>query len=110
MAIPKKGSRLIVVDGESYRWRVRKKPTHAQGDYPGVHLTVAVEHALNPGANLVVVMPPGHPSSFWTQVIVPVYPADVKCAIEGAISAGWQPQKPGKHFELVYTYQQAPDS
>ncbi|MBW4602713.1 MAG: hypothetical protein KME29_24885 [Calothrix sp. FI2-JRJ7] len=102
MAIPKKGSRLIVVDGEGYRWRVRKKPTHAQGDYPGVHLTVGVEHAENRGANLVVVMPQGHPSSFWTQVIVPVYPADVKCAIERAISAGWQPQKPGKPFELVY--------
>lgn len=31
MAIPKKGSRLITVDGIVYRWWVRRKPTSARG-------------------------------------------------------------------------------
>ncbi|MFI6297620.1 hypothetical protein ACIBEJ_38915 [Nonomuraea sp. NPDC050790] len=31
MAIPKKGSRLITVDGVRYRWRIRHKPSYGQG-------------------------------------------------------------------------------
>lgn len=32
VAIPKKGSRLISVDGTAYRWRIRHKPTYSQGN------------------------------------------------------------------------------
>ena len=35
MAIPKKGSRLITVDGTGFRWRVRRKPTYCQGNSRG---------------------------------------------------------------------------
>ncbi len=31
MAIPKRGSRNIVVNGESYRWYMRRRPTYSQG-------------------------------------------------------------------------------
>lgn len=32
MAIPKKGSRLIVVDDTTYRWLIRRKATYMQAD------------------------------------------------------------------------------
>ena len=31
MSMPRKGSRLITVDGTIYRWPVRPKPTYCQG-------------------------------------------------------------------------------
>ncbi|TMR88031.1 hypothetical protein EJK15_68485 [Nonomuraea basaltis] len=44
MAIPKKGSRHITVDGAVLRWRVRRKPTYCQGNGWGP-MTFAVELA-----------------------------------------------------------------
>ena len=31
MALVRKGSRQIVVDGTAYRWRLRGRPTYSQG-------------------------------------------------------------------------------
>lgn len=44
MAIPKKGARNIKVNGESYRWLIRRKATYCQTDYGDGVLHVAVEH------------------------------------------------------------------
>jgi len=49
MAIPKKGSRKIVVDGIEYRWYIRRNL------YDGV-LTVAVELAANASASILYVV------------------------------------------------------
>ncbi|MFC7650030.1 hypothetical protein ACFQX6_64120 [Streptosporangium lutulentum] len=56
MAIPKKGSRLISVDGTAYRWRIRHKPTYCQGNGWG-SLTYAVEPAGRRGRVLLVELP-----------------------------------------------------
>ena len=50
--ITKKGSRTLVVDGHSYRWMIRSRPTYAQalGEFP---LRFAVE--LEGGASILVV-------------------------------------------------------
>ncbi|MEU7742861.1 hypothetical protein [Nonomuraea sp. NPDC049158] len=53
MAIPKKGSRLITVDGTIFRWRVRRKPTYCQGNSRGP-MTFAVEVADVSGRALLV--------------------------------------------------------
>jgi hypothetical protein len=47
MALPRKGARHIVVDGTTYRWRLRRRPAYAQSMAwtPG---TFPVEHADSP--------------------------------------------------------------
>ena len=101
MAIPKKGSRLIVVDGDRYRWRIRRKITYSQGNGWG-KLTFAVEHFDKSGATLVVEMPQAHPSNWMGEPIVPVLPYDVEYSIRQAIAKGWKPSEPGSSFELRY--------
>lgn len=62
MAIPKKGSRLITVDGVVYRWRIRHKPTYCQDDGWGP-MTFAVQLADSPAAVLLVSLPFHRPDS-----------------------------------------------
>ena len=52
MALTRKGSRLITVDGVVYRWRTRGRPTYPQapGELP---LAVAVEQAGYKGSDRV---------------------------------------------------------
>ncbi|MFE1228113.1 hypothetical protein [Streptomyces sp. NPDC058745] len=52
MALVTKGSRLITVDGTTYRWRLRGRPTYDQG-LAHSPLTYAAEHAEKPGTTLV---------------------------------------------------------
>lgn len=97
MSIPKKGSRLIRVDGTTYRWRVRKRPTYSQGvgDTP---LTFAVEKAELAGTTLHVTMPQDHPSNWMGGVAEPVLPSTVSVLIRHALDRGWQPESPGSPF------------
>ncbi|MER6059841.1 hypothetical protein ABT167_01310 [Streptomyces sp. NPDC001792] len=76
MALPRKGARHIVVDGTTYRWRLRRRPTYAQSMAwtPG---TFAVEHADSP-----------------------VRPGDVADAVRRALREGWNPTSPGSSFRL----------
>jgi hypothetical protein len=53
MALAKRGPRRIVVDGVTYRWRLRGKPTYDQA-LCWSPCTYAVEHAGRPGSTLVV--------------------------------------------------------
>jgi hypothetical protein len=99
MAIPKKGSRGIQVDGAGYRWRVRRKPTYSQSIGES-GMTLAIQHADEPGAVLVVNLPQNHPNSCATMVAIPVTPADVEGHIREALTAGWKPTAPGKSFEM----------
>lgn len=98
MAIPKKGSRGIQVDGAGYRWRVRRRPSHNQ--WEGGSLILAVEHAEESGAVLIVALPQGHPSTSLGGPVIPVTPADVEGHIREALAAGWKPTVPGKSFEM----------
>ncbi len=85
MAIPNKGSRLIVVDGDSYRWRIRQKPTYCQSNL-WKRLTIAIEHFDKSGATLIVKMPQAHPSNWMEEPIVPIVPSDVEYTIRQAIA------------------------
>ncbi len=64
MSIPKKGTRKIIVDGESFLWLIRRQATNTQAYYDGGNLHVAIEHAEKPGAVLVVISDRPHPQGF----------------------------------------------
>lgn len=101
MAIPKKGSRLITVNGDRYRWRFRHKPSYSQ-QCEWTNLTIAVEKADNPGTKLVVKMSQKYHSNYDDREVVAVLPSDVKICIEKALVLGWQPSTPGTPFEFTY--------
>lgn len=78
MAIAKKGTRQIIVDGVAYRWIV------SPDDEPG--LGIVVELAESPGEKIITWVEHGNIISPWL----------VRKAILHALSKGWQPQKPGQ--------------
>ncbi|MFI6516275.1 hypothetical protein ACIBF1_12015 [Spirillospora sp. NPDC050679] len=98
MAIAKKGTRLITVDGIGYRWKVRGRPTYAQAGFGG-DLSFVVEAAEAPGALLVVTLPYTHPSAGWGPAAV-VLPSTVAKAVRTAQREGWRPERRGPAFAL----------
>jgi hypothetical protein len=99
MALGKKGSRRIVVDGVTYRWRLRGKPTYDQA-LCWSPCTYAVEHAGQPGSTLVVTTNQPHPSNWVGQSSEAVLPSDVARAIRLALERGWTPATSGSPFPL----------
>lgn len=100
MAIPKKGSRLIVVDGVQYRWRVRGRPTYPQS-MNWRPLVLGIEHAEKSSCQVMVIeLPQDHPSGYIpkTDKVTPVLPSDVEKYIRMGLQAGWRPDQPGKQF------------
>ena len=100
MAIPKKGSRLIVVDGMLYRWRVRRKPTYSQAN-AWVGIAVAIERANTKGAALLVQMPQAHPGNWMGAESEPVLPSDMERFIRYALSSGWRSSEQGEAFHVA---------
>lgn len=99
MALAKKGSRLINVDGTTYRWRLRGRPTYDQGLVRSP-LTYAVEHADAPGTTLVVITNQPHPSNWFGTQGSPILPGQVADGIRTALTDGWRPESPGSPFRL----------
>ncbi|OEV04790.1 hypothetical protein [Streptomyces oceani] len=101
MALNRKGSRRITVDGIAYRWRVRHKPAYAQS-LCWTPLTYAVELAdrEGPGTTLVVSTGQSHPSNWMGAAATSVRPAQVAAGIRGARAAGWLPARPGSPFRF----------
>ena len=99
MALVRKGSRRIVVDGTAYRWRLRGRPTYSQG-LTWSPCTFAVEHADTPGMTLVVTTGQPHPSNWLTLEARPVLPSAVAAAVRLALRAGWTPTGQGSPLHL----------
>ncbi|MFI6690134.1 hypothetical protein [Streptomyces sp. NPDC050485] len=100
MALVKKGSRRIMVDGVTYRWMLRRRPTYSQA-LVWSSLTYAVEHADSPsGTILVISTNQPHPSNWLVGPGSPVLPSDVADSIRTARANGWTPEKPGSPFHL----------
>ncbi|SMC85715.1 hypothetical protein SAMN05661093_02264 [Kibdelosporangium aridum] len=99
VTLVKKGSRYLDVDGVTYRWRLRGRPTYSQANawWP---LTFAVELADDPGTTLVVTTNQAHPSNWMGVPSRPVLPGHVARAVRTALAEGWQPANPGKPFML----------
>ncbi|MEW1838733.1 hypothetical protein AB0392_12325 [Nonomuraea angiospora] len=100
MAIPKKGSRLITVDGTVFRWRVRHKPTYDEG-MAWSPLSFAVERAEEPGAVLVVSLPCARPDNWLAERTIAIRPALVVGCIRRAVEQGWNLGHPGSGFTLT---------
>jgi hypothetical protein len=100
MAIPRKGSRLITVDGTVYRWAVRAKPTYCQGLDWGP-LTFAVEHAEAPGQVLSVETRSPRPDNWLNLPGRPVTPLTVEQSIRAALAVGWKPNRSDGLFKLT---------
>ncbi|WAZ19026.1 hypothetical protein STRCI_000045 [Streptomyces cinnabarinus] len=99
MALVKKGSRRITVDGVSYRWRIRRKPTYSQA-LAWSPLTYAVELADSPGSTLVVTTNQAHPDNWMLVPPSAVVPSAVAEGIRCARSLGWAPKSTGSPFHL----------
>ena len=99
MALPRKGSRTVVIDGVNYRWRVRHRPSFTQGIAEN-NLLLAVETAEEPGSKLVIVLPQAHPNNWMGGEAAAVLPSDVEHYIRAALKAGWKPKSPGGTFLL----------
>ncbi|NPC85336.1 hypothetical protein HPC49_44970 [Pyxidicoccus fallax] len=82
MALARKGTRALTVDGTRYRWVV------APDDEPG--LGIVVEAADSPGLRMVAWVEHGNTISPWL----------VREAILRALAQGWQPQARGPDFVL----------
>lgn len=100
MALTKKGSRLITVDGIVDRWRVRGKPTYDQAlcERP---LTFAIEQADCKGSVLLVAMPQDHPSNWIGGPPAPVLPSTVAVVVRKALAEGWRPSQSAAAFHMV---------
>ncbi|WP_234361375.1 hypothetical protein [Plantactinospora sp. BB1] len=87
------------MDGVTYRWSVRRRPTYCQAN-GWSPLTFVVEHAEQKGAVLVAALPCAHPGNWLGLPSQPVLPGTVAAGVRQALAAGWQPSRPGWAFEL----------
>ncbi|MFB7911588.1 hypothetical protein ACFC1T_34665 [Kitasatospora sp. NPDC056076] len=101
MALGKKGSRRIVVDGVEYRWRMSRK--HWCCDYEAGTLGYVVEDAARPGTTLVVET--GRPETSVPRLVPAevVLPGEVAAGIRAARSQGWTPTAAGSPFQLRHS-------
>ncbi|WP_171166438.1 hypothetical protein [Streptomyces sp. I05A-00742] len=109
MAMPRKGSRRITVDGIAYRWRVRHRPTYDQA-VAGAPLTYAVEQAESPGTTLVVTAEGTRPDGWFGAPSVVVTPSTVAEVVRTARSRGWTPERPGPSFHLDCSVESSPSA
>ena len=84
MTMRKIGSRSLIVDGQSYRWRVRCSPTYMQAAY-ATALTFLVEHT-DGGSVLRVLTGGPRPDNWLERPGVIVSPAAVAKAIGAVIN------------------------
>jgi hypothetical protein len=98
VALARKRTRRIIVDGVVYRWKVRRKLSHAQemGLSP---LTLVVEQAEVSGALLVISLPKVDDWTGWPYRIV--RPATVASGVKLALARGWLSSRPGPAFTLT---------
>jgi hypothetical protein len=98
MATRKTGSRQIVVDDVTYRWRIRHKPTYMQGAF-ACAMFAAVELADDPGRVLLVQCGP-RPDNWIEAASQTVTPGRIAVAIRAGIAAGWNPGENGSAFVI----------
>ncbi|MEZ4384806.1 MAG: hypothetical protein R3A79_25980 [Nannocystaceae bacterium] len=106
MTLPKRGSRVVEVDGRAFRWMIRARPGEAAAAGEAV-MTVAVELAEAPRGTLVVDCGITRPDNARWPHQTAVTPKVVRAAITRALGQGWEPERPG-----VFTsrYQLIPDA
>lgn len=99
MAIPKKGSRKITVDGTDYRWTIRRKPTCPK-TLCEENVLAAVELYDKPRSVLSIKFPWVRYDNRFGIAEQPVTPKHIEQCIKRALAEGWQPEKTGNAFEI----------
>lgn len=98
MAISKKYSRPIVVDGVAYRWKIDPEPSASEFDYAG-SMVAYVQLAENPCSVLCVQCGLRSENILGAPGVV-VTPRRIAAAIRAAIIAGWTPAEPGAPLNI----------
>ena len=98
MALSKKGSRAITVDGETYRWKIRRKPTYGQAlSESGV--LIAIQR--RDGGRLLVVELSSPRQDNWLGLRgAVVTPRHVANFIRRGTADGWSSDEDGPPFVL----------
>ena len=104
MAIPKKGSRKIVVDGVEYRWRVRWKPSYSQA-IGETNLTAAIELYENPQSILSITFPWVRYDAWIGAAEHPITPKLIENCVLNALVQGWKPDQKDKAFKIQHKNQ-----
>ncbi|MCA9109343.1 MAG: hypothetical protein KDA52_05320 [Planctomycetaceae bacterium] len=89
MAMPKKGTRLVTVEGVAYRWRLSNHSALCVADRE-----IIVELSINPSSTLVV-KATEIDRDFGDDYHYEVTPALIETGIKKALSQGWHPDKRG---------------
>jgi hypothetical protein len=97
MAIPKKGSRKFTVDGITYRWLIRRKPTYGQGIQGGMNIAIE-QIAAKDTTTLVTWLARNRPDNWIVPNYTSISPADIENYIRTAIKQGWKSDEAGKTF------------
>lgn len=105
MTAPRKGSRRIVVDGETYLWRVPRRPSSGAWD-GNCGYTITVQRADRRGSVLAVSVPRKHPAiaRLWGEKIDSVFPSHIAAAIAQALHAGWNPRDHQPNFGVTLDF------
>ena len=88
------------MDGVEYAWRIRKKPTYAQGAFLSA-MRLAVQHrseANGPRSVLVVSLRVSRPDNWMAPHQTAVTPAVIRDIVVRALAAGWAPESGGPPF------------
>ena len=107
MGMPRKGSRKVEVDGDTFLWRIRGD-SYSQLWHNGLSpislLLTCQQDQERPGrvlrACLLTRNPPADDPDYAPAHKATLYPADVRQIITHAISKGWDPSERGAAFEL----------
>jgi hypothetical protein len=103
MALPKKGSRKIIVDGLTYRWYICRKPSYGQAFLGVESMTVAIQRDTEePVTNLWIHLHRSRPDA-WFSDRTPITPKNIAQYIRTALEKGWQADRAGKPFILKET-------
>jgi len=100
MAVPKRGSRRIIINGITYRWYIRSKPSYGQGS-AWSNLTAGVSLESGGGTLLIDFTEP-RPDAWLDPSTHMVTPAQVSAAIRKALVQGWQPDSGGGTFVMTH--------
>ena len=100
MAIPKKGSRKIEVNGIVYRWAIRSKPTYSQAN-EWSNLKAVVELFDNPVSKLSIDFTVPRNDSWLSNNNVNISPKDISACILKSLKLGWVATK-SDNFNLEY--------
>lgn len=93
MSIPRKGSRRIIVNGQTYHWYVRHKTDYLAAIY-GRTIAVGIER-IDPPSCRTLQFYADCGQHYYGTVITPRI---VEGAIQHALKTGWKPELPGSSF------------